>query len=200
MKYWSMAYPCANMKNFLRCLILVLAWLHAAAHSGELAQRLKDGAHVLLMRHAYAPGVGDPPGYVLERCETQRVLNEEGRAQAQRAGRWLRAQGLDGARVFSSPWCRCKQTAQLLEIGGVAVEPSLASFFDSPDRAESSNKSLQAFIARSLAVSNSLPLVLVTHHVNVRALVGKDIGSGDMVLVRVDGQGRVLEYRHYASP
>lgn len=95
-----MAYPCASMKNFLRCLILVLAWLHAAAHSGELAQRLKDGAHVLLMRHAYAPGVGDPPGYVLERCETQRVLNEEGRAQAQRAGRWLRAQGLDGARVF----------------------------------------------------------------------------------------------------
>ena len=101
------------MRIFLRCLLLALAWLHFVAQAGELADKLKDGGHVLLMRHAYAPGVGDPPGYTLERCETQRVLNEDGRSQSQRIGRWLRTQGLERARVYASPWCRCTQTAEL---------------------------------------------------------------------------------------
>jgi broad specificity phosphatase PhoE len=188
------------MRVFLRCLLLALAWLHFVAQAGELADKLKDGQHVLLMRHAYAPGVGDPPGYRLERCETQRVLNEEGRAQAERAGRWLRAQGLEKARMYSSAWCRCKQTAELLALGAVTVEPSLGSFFGSPDQAASSNKKLQAFIASSLAGKNPQPLVLVTHQVNIREFMGKDIGSGDMVLARVDAQGRVLDYRIYPSP
>ena len=188
------------MKTLIRCLLFALAWLACTAQAGELVDRLKDGKHVLLMRHAYAPGVGDPPGYKLERCETQRVLNEEGRAQAERAGRWLRAQGLERARVYSSVWCRCKQTAELLALGAVTVEPSLASFFGSPDQAASSNKKLQAFIASSLAGKNLHPLVLVTHHVNIREFMGKDIGSGDMVLARVDAQGRVLDYRIYPSP
>lgn len=139
------------MRIFLRCLLLALAWLHFVAQAGELADKLKDGQHVLLMRHAYAPGVGDPSGYTLDRCETQRVLNEEGRSQSQRIGRWLRTQGLERARVYASPWCRCTQTAELLGLGSVTVEPSLASFFDQPGQAASSNKSLQAFIAKSLA-------------------------------------------------
>ncbi|MEI7786880.1 MAG: histidine phosphatase family protein [Betaproteobacteria bacterium] len=188
------------MRIFLRCLLLALAWLHFVAQAGELADKLKGGQHVLLMRHAYAPGVGDPPGYTLERCETQRVLNEEGRSQSQRIGRWLRAQGLEGARVYASPWCRCTQTAELLGLGSVTVEPSLASFFDQPDQAAGSNKRLQAFIAKSLAGKQAQPLVLVTHHVNIREFMGKDIGSGDMVLARVDGQGRMVNYRIYPSP
>jgi hypothetical protein len=87
-----------------------------------------------------------------------------------------------------------------LALGAVTVEPSLASFFDSPDQAASSNKKLQAFIASSLATKNLQPLVLVTHQVNIREFTGKDIGSGDMVLARVDAQGRVLDYRIYPSP
>jgi phosphohistidine phosphatase SixA len=188
------------MRIFLRCLLLALAWLHFVAQAGELADKLKGGQHVLLMRHAYAPGVVDPPGYTLERCETQRVLNEEGRSQSQRIGRWLRTQGLERARVYASPWCRCTQTADLLGLGSVTVEPSLASFFDQPGQAASSNKSLQAFVAKSLAGKPTQPLVLVTHHVNIREFMGKDIGSGDMVLARVDGQGRMLSYRIYPSP
>jgi len=155
---------------------------------------------VLLMRHAYAPGVGDPAGYALDRCDTQRQLDAQGRAQAVRIGRWLAEQGVARARVYSSIWCRCRQTAELLALGTVEIESSLASFFDQPGRAAASNRALQNFIAANLRARPTQPLILVTHHVNIREFMGRDIGSGDMVLVRVDSQGRMLDYRLYPSP
>lgn len=182
-------------------LLIALAGFHAPLLAGELAQRLMDGTHVLLIRHAYAPGVGDPPGFSLDRCETQRVLNEEGRQQAERIGRWLRAQGVERAEVYSSAWCRSLQTAELLGLGPVAVEPALASFFTQPARAKAQNQALQAFIARSLREKPAgRALVLVTHHVNIREFTGRDIGSGDMVLARVDRSGRAQEHRLLPSP
>lgn len=185
-------------------LIWWLFWLLSAFHVGtqasEVADRLKSSNAVLLMRHAYAPGVGDPPGYSLERCDTQRVLNEEGKAQALRIGQWLRAQGVEKAQVHSSVWCRCQQTAELLQYGRVRVEPSLASFFEDHSIAASRNKSLQEFIAQALKTKGDQVLILVTHHVNIREFMGKDIGSGDMVLTRVNAQGRMLDYKLYPSP
>ena len=168
--------------------------------SERLAERLSDGRHVLLMRHAYAPGVGDPAGYALDRCDSQRQLDATGRAQAVRIGRWLGEQGVARARVYSSIWCRCRQTAELLALGPVEIEPSLASFFDAPGRAAGSNRALQNFIATNLRAQPGQPLILVTHHVNIREFMGRDIGSGDMVLVRVDAQGRMLDHRLYPSP
>lgn len=188
------------MTIFLRWLLLVLSLAHGGLHAGELAERLRAGQHVLLMRHAYAPGIGDPPGYSLERCETQRVLNEEGRSQSVRIGQWLRAQGVDQGDVYASPWCRCRQTAELLGLGSVSVEPALGSFFAEPGQASRQNRALQDFIARSLRAKKNRPLILVTHHVNIREFMGRDIGSGDMVLARVDAQGRMVEYRLYPSP
>ncbi len=181
-------------------LALCSASLAASALSERLAERLADGRHVLLMRHAYAPGVGDPAGYALDRCDTQRQLDAQGRAQAVRIGRWLVEQGVARARVYSSIWCRCRQTAELLALGPVEIEPSLASFFDQPGRAAASNRALQNFIAANLRARPTQPLILVTHHVNIREFMGRDIGSGDMVLVRVDSQGRMLDYRLYPSP
>lgn len=185
--------------------ILLMLWvcmtcLGTTAQASELADRLRSDNHVLLIRHAYAPGVGDPPGYSLERCDTQRVLNEQGRAQARRIGQWLKAQGLERAEVYSSVWCRCRQTAEGLELGSVSVEPSLASFFDQPQRAAAQNQALQTFVAKALRAKKGQALILVTHHVNIREFMGRDIGSGDMVLVRVDAQGRALDHRHYPSP
>ncbi len=187
---------------------LAIAWAVAAAcviaparaSATELADRLKAGGHVLLVRHAYAPGIGDPPGFVLDRCETQRVLDDEGRRQAARVGQWLRAQGVERAQVYTSPWCRCRETADLLRLGPVTVEASLGSFFSQPGRASSSNERLQTFIAGTLRARPGQPLVLVTHHVNIREFAGRDIGTGDMVLVRVDAQGRMVEHRVYPSP
>jgi len=188
------------MKKLWQWLLLGFALFHTGLGATELPDRLKSGTHVLLMRHAYAPGVGDPPGFSLERCETQRVLNDEGKRQSAQIGQWLRAQGLDRATVYASPWCRCRQTAELLDLGPVTVEPSLASFFGQAQQAAVQNKSLQAFIARSLAARRGQAVILVTHHVNIREFVGKDIGSGDMVLARVDAQGRMVDFRIYPSP
>lgn len=186
-------------------LLFLLMGLHTglsahAVDTSALADRLRDGHHVLLMRHAYAPGFSDPSGYSLERCETQRLLNEEGRQQAQRAGQWLRRQGLTQARVHSSIWCRCQQTAELLDLGPVRIEPALASFFEQPQQATVQTQRLQAFIAQALREQPRQALILVTHHVNIRAFMGRDIGSGDMVLARVDAQGRMLDFRLYPSP
>jgi len=126
--------------------------------TNDLSERLADGRHVLLMRHAYAPGVGDPAGYALDRCDTQRQLDAQGRAQAVRIGRWLGEQGVARARVLSSIWCRCRQTAELLALGTVEIESSLASFFDQPGRAAASNRALQNFIAANLRARPTQPL------------------------------------------
>jgi broad specificity phosphatase PhoE len=183
-----------------RTLLLALVCTHAALQAGELAERLLAGQHVLLMRHAYAPGVGDPAGYTLDRCETQRVLDAQGRQQAARIGQWLRSQGLQQARVYSSAWCRCRETAERLALGPVTLEASLGSFFNQPQRGPDYNRRLQAFIARQLQESPGAPLVLVTHHVNIQEFMGQAIGSGDMVLARVDARGRMVAYTIYPSP
>ena len=185
--------------NILR-LLLSLLLLTGFAHASELGEQLKTKDHVLLMRHALAPGVGDPPWYSLERCQTQRLLDDEGQRQAVRIGQWLKLQGVDQARVHTSIWCRCQKTAELLSLGPVVVEPSLASFFDEPDKAAETTKKLQAFIAQALQSKGHRALVLVTHHVNIQAFMGQNIGSGDMVLARVNAQGQMLGYRVYPSP
>ena len=182
------------------CLAALLCVFHAGASATSLADKLLSADYVLLMRHAYAPGVGDPPGYSIDRCETQRNLDEQGKRQAVRAGQWLRQQGITHAKVLSSVWCRCQHTAELLGYGPVTIEPSLASFFDTPERAEMQNQAMQRLLVSMAAQANSRPLILVTHHVNILQYVGENIGSGDMVLARFGAQGQVLEYLRISSP
>ena len=170
------------------------------ASASTLAEKLRTSEYVLLMRHALAPGVGDPQGYSLDRCETQRNLDEQGKQQAVRAWQWLRKQGIQSAKVLSSVWCRCQQTADRLGYGPVTIEPSLGSFFDTPDRAQTQNQAMQRMLANMLSQPNRKPLILVTHHVNILQYVGENIGSGDMVLARVGPQGQMVEYSRIPSP
>jgi phosphohistidine phosphatase SixA len=187
---------------------LILSWFilccslgaQASDGAGELAGKLRSPGYLLLMRHAYAPGVGDPIGYRLDDCATQRNLDAQGLAQAIRIGDWLKRQGVGNALVYSSIWCRCRDTAKALELGSFGVEPSLASFFDQPQQAGASTAALSRFIARTLKSKGDRALILVTHHVNIRDFAGPDIGSGDMVLVKVDAQGRATSHVLYPSP
>ncbi len=110
----------------LASALLALVSLPAQA---SLASDLTDGQHVLLMRHADAPGYGDPSGYQLDQCSTQRNLGERGRKQAVILGQWLSSQGINSANVISSVWCRCVDTAKLLNKGAVTTSPALGSFF-----------------------------------------------------------------------
>lgn len=168
--------------------------------TASVASDLQDGQHVLLMRHADAPGYGDPTGYVISQCATQRNLGEYGKKQAKAIGAWLSNQGIQKAEVFSSPWCRCVDTASLLNKGPVKIEPSLGSFFDDMSLEKKQTKALEAFIKNELAKQSKAPLILVTHHVNIQAYTGKVVGVGDMVLVKVNKNGGHLSHTIYPSP
>ena len=189
-----------RMRAFLSVWLGLVSSFALAAMTDPLADVLASGQYLLLMRHAEAPGTGDPAGYSLDDCSTQRNLGEGGRRQAVSTGEWLRRQGINRAMLFSSPWCRCKDTAQSLNLGGYVVEPALGSFFDTPHRAKLQTRALSAFIASKLAVKGLHALIPVTHHVNIRQFVGENIGSGDMVLVRVGPDGQYISHRLISSP
>ncbi|WP_433691587.1 histidine phosphatase family protein [Herbaspirillum seropedicae] len=170
------------------------------AFAAELAEQLSRPDYVLIMRHARAPGVGDPDNFTLKDCATQRNLNEEGRQQARRIGHWLREQGVQNARVASSPWCRTRETAQLLGFGAPQPEDSLASFFSDASQASSANERLQAYLRTTLPHKQGAALILVTHDVNIARWTGESLASGEMVLVRVDASGKPLAQQVIARP
>jgi phosphohistidine phosphatase SixA len=182
----------------LACLSLLLSGAQPAR--AGLLDDLTDGQHVLLMRHADAPGIGDPPGYRLDQCSTQRNLGEVGRQQSVLIGRWLTAQGVSTPKIFSSAWCRCMDTAGLLALGAVSVESSLNSFFDDMSLANPQTAALQRFITASLKTHPKQPLILVTHHVNIQALTGRAVSVGDIVLVRVKPDGSHVSHQVFPSP
>jgi len=193
------------MQLWLRVSYIMLVCLSslvvgAQPASAGLLEDLTDGQHVLLMRHADAPGVGDPPGYRLDQCATQRNLGEVGRQQSALIGRWLTEQGVSNTKIFSSAWCRCTDTARLLAIGAVTVEPSLNSFFDDMSLAKPQTAALQKFIAAGLMSQPKQPLILVTHHVNIEAFTGRIVAVGDMVLVRVNPDGSHASHQVFPSP
>lgn len=143
-------------------------------------QAAREGLAAILLRHAVAPGTGDPPGFRLGDCASQRTLSEAGRAQARAIGAALRARGIAAARVLSSAWCRATETAELLDLGPVLHEPALDSVF--ADRAAAPERT--AALRRLLAGwTGPGALVLVTHQVNITALTGVFPASGEALLV-----------------
>jgi len=161
----------------------------------DLATRLQQRGHVLMLRHAHAPGFGDPPQFKLDDCTSQRNLDASGRAQATAIGAWLRRQGVRDARVYSSQWCRSLETARLLDLGPVTPLPALNSFYEREHERMSSLVALNAFFARQ-PVDGPL-IILVTHFVNIQAIAGSGVGSGEGVLLQLQagkaphGVGRV---------
>jgi hypothetical protein len=164
-------------------VLVILTAAAASANETDLVPRLQQGGHALMMRHAHAPGFGDPPLFSLDNCDTQRNLDHNGRAQAAAVGDWLRDRGIKSARVYSSQWCRCLETAQLLKLGPVTPLPALNSFFARPENRLNSLVALNAFLARQPA--DSPVIILVTHHVNLQAMTGFSVGSGEAVILQL---------------
>ena len=176
------------MNRLLVCLCLLLP-LSAAAQTqpdeAALWAALRDGGHVALIRHALAPGTGDPAGFRVDDCATQRNLSPAGRAQARAIGERFRANGIGAAAVFSSQWCRCLDTARELALGEVTPFAGLNSFFAGRGDAAAHTRAARALIAER--GHGPLPLVLVTHQVNISALSGVFPASGEIVVMRLDG-------------
>ncbi len=166
-------------------LMLLHASLAGAAEQ-ELRTLLDGPDRLVLIRHATAPGTGDPPDFRLGDCATQRNLSDEGRAQAARIGARIREAGVTAAHVLSSQWCRCLQTAEALGLGPVEELPALNSFFGAREREAEQTAALLAWIA---AADLSRPAVLVTHQVNITALTRAPTSSGEMVILRRTAQG-----------
>jgi hypothetical protein len=158
----------------------------AGAADDEVARLLRQGGALIALRHALAPGTFDPPGFKPGVCSTQRNLSDDGRAQARRIGEWFSARGLKPARVRSSPWCRCLDTATLA-FGN--AEPWAA--LGSPRGAtESTNAESIAELRRALAAA-SVPgrpfEVWVTHMFVLADLAGTNSSSGEGLVLRADG-------------
>ena len=160
----------------------------AAQDEGALWGALRDGTAFAIMRHALAPGTGDPADFALDDCGTQRNLSEDGRRQAAEIGARIRAQGIARAAVFSSQWCRCLDTAEGLALGPTTPLPLLNSFFATPERGDAQIEALKGWLADKQL---DAPLILVTHQVNITALTGVFPASGQIVVTRLAPDGTI---------
>lgn len=163
-------------------------WLALPAQADAL---LQDG-RLVLVRHAHAPGGGDPPGFQLGDCSTQRNLDDTGRAQARRLGERVRASGLRIGAVWTSQWCRTRDTAELAFPGLAQEQPAFNSFFGAPERGAAQTRQASALLRawRGLGL-----LVVVTHQVNISALTGVVPASGEGVVLSVAGDRLRVEGR-----
>ena len=162
------------------------------ANAGENRRNawLDPSREMLMMRHADAPGFSDPDILRLDDCATQRNLGERGRQQAAETGAWLRSKGIQQMQLWSSPWCRCKDTAMLLGFGEPSVKDFLGSFFRDRQKSDSYTAALTKALQLWFAERPQLPLMLVTHQVNISAYTGKFASSGEIFKVRVESSGR----------
>ncbi|WP_277278797.1 histidine phosphatase family protein [Thalassospira lucentensis] len=172
------------------CVALTLGRIPANAQSSPedpweiLAE---PGVHAL-MRHAIAPGTGDPAQFKLGDCSTQRNLDDTGKSQARTTGKLIRAQGIAIDIVLSSQWCRCLETAALLDLAAVQEEPALNSFFS--DRGMQNSQTNQT-IERLGSLPTGMKALMVTHQVNITALTGIYPQSGEIILIRVTDNGDI---------
>jgi phosphohistidine phosphatase SixA len=170
-------------------LFVLLAFLSrgTVAEPLHLTELAKPG-RVLMLRHAEAPGVGDPPGFRLDDCATQRNLDDSGRRQARALGIRLANAGVTAARLYSSQWCRCLETARLLQLGTVTPLPALNSFFERPQERDATVAALRSFLASLPA--DGPPGVLVTHQFTINAFTSAGTPTGGGSIFQLDGTGK----------
>ena len=161
-------------------LVALMALWPAWAAAQEFSALKKPGV-VALMRHALAPGTGDPANFDVKECSTQRNLDDRGRAQARRIGEMMRAAGVEFDTIWTSQWCRSKDTATLLNMGEVEEFPPINSHFAGRgDRAAQRLATLEAIEEQP----KDARLLLVSHFVNINALTGQGASSGEIIVTR----------------
>ena len=176
-----------SRRAFLAGSAMLLAAPLAGAVEADAWNRLRKGGLVILMRHAATVGgVGDPEGFRLGDCATQRNLSEEGRAHARRIGERFRAERVPLAQVYTSPWCRCRDTA-VLAFGHAEDWTPLSSIFDHPHEEREFSERVRNRIGTYSGRKPAGNVVMVTHNVNIAALSKHSVAPGEMVLMRPDG-------------
>ena len=160
-------------------VLLIAAPAAAADDFLEAWAALAKGGHVALVRHGNAPPGhgGDPPGFKIDDCATQRNMDEKGRTQSRAVGEAFRQHGVRVDKILSSPWCRCMETARLMALGPVEGTMAVAASDRSPERLVALKQMVSAWHGPGT-------LVVVTHALTVQGLVGIMPGQAETVVIR----------------
>ena len=158
-------------------LFFLFSWLFG---SSAIASETQFDGTVIFLRHAIAPGSGDPKNFDLDDCQTQRNLDEAGRQQARAIGKRIAAAKLNLAGIYSSEWCRCLETALLLDLGAVTPFDGLNSFYQNHAPRDATLFKLNSKLAN--LPHNGAPVIMVTHYVTIQAIANIAVPSGGAVL------------------
>ena len=169
------------MKHFKIIFIFFLFLLNKTSFANEnIVEILKKGGNIIFIRHAIAPGNGDPQNFDILNCSTQRNLSKDGELQALKIGKFFKENDIKLTKVLSSEWCRCKDTAKLA-FGNYETKNFLNSFYDERF-SENKDKQIldfQKFIRNWNKTGN---LVLVTHYVVISEILDLTTSSGEIVI------------------
>ena len=178
--------------RILPVILVVLCVSSAAAAEDDattLWAALRAGGHVALVRHAgTGGGSGDPPGFRLDDCATQRNLTDKGRAEAGLLGERFRAEAVAVGKVLSSQWCRCIETVALMGLGTPELAPTFNNAFTLRDRVDELTAGARAIVA---AWTGPGTLVVATHGANILPLTGVMPGEGSVVVVKADAAAKL---------
>ena len=169
------------MKYFKIILIFFLFLLNKTSFANEnIVEILKKGGNIIFIRHAIAPGNGDPQNFDISNCSTQRNLSKDGELQALKIGKFFIENDIKLTKVLSSEWCRCKDTAKIA-FGNYETKNFLNSFYDERF-SENKDKQILDFQKFIRNWNKSGNLVLVTHYVVISEILDLTTSSGEIVI------------------
>lgn len=158
----------------------------------DVLKKLQSPDYALVIRHNLAPGTGDPAGFEHGQCQTQRNLSATGRELARQFGKHLRAAGVNTAHVYTSEWCRCQDTAELLAVGAPQKLQAINSFFSDPDP-DSKQKHTREWRQHLQDKPQEHGRIYVTHQVNLTALLGGFAKPGEGYLLKIEDNGEIKQ-------
>ena len=169
------------MKYFKIILIFFLFLLKKTSFADEnIVEILKKEDNIIFIRHAIAPGNGDPPNFDISNCSTQRNLSKDGELQALKIGEFFKKNDIKFTKVLSSEWCRCKDTAKIA-FGNYETKNFLNSFYDERF-SENKDKQISDFKKFIRNWNKTGNLVLVTHYVVISEILDLATSSGEIVI------------------
>jgi broad specificity phosphatase PhoE len=178
-------------------VLLILVFAKQVHANEELWDLLRSGGQVVLIRHPLTePGFGDPQGFRLEDCSTQRNLSEEGREHARRIGEAFRLHRIPVERVLTSAWCRCVEAANIA-FGKAEISPALANLFGRTESRQKQVHSLAELVSEPPKRGN---LVMVTHGSTILALTRVPVNMGEIMVLTPQGEGRFALAGRFAVP
>ena len=169
--------------KFLRFFLIIFISLTTTVKADlnkKLINQLEEGGKLIFIRHAYAPGSGDPDNFNLNDCSTQRNLSKEGQRQAKYIGEFFRNNKVKIDKVLSSEWCRCKETAQIA-FKKFSTKKFLNSFYSSKF-AKNKNKQVKELSNYVKEFNGKKNLILITHYVLISEVLGYAPSSGEIVV------------------